>query len=105
MKKFIIAVGLGLMAGSLYAACNGPFCWDDQGAYVGGTINDGNGTGTAIKTRAQIQAATPRAAGQEVWCTDCNSFNGGTGMLCISTGTTVYGYMAVSTATAVSGCK
>lgn len=90
MKKLLIAVGLGLLAGSLYAACNGPFCWDDTGAYIGGVLNDGNGGGTPNLTSAQVTGACPRAKGQEVFCTNC-SFNSGVGVLCISTGTTCNG--------------
>lgn len=88
IKKSVIAVGIGLISGSLYAACMGPFCWDDQGAYIGGTIVDGNGTGTPSLTKALMNAATPRATGQEIFCSDCT-----TAALCVSSGTSRGAYV------------
>lgn len=107
MKKLMYVIGLGLISGSLWASCMGPFCWDDQGAYVAGTIQDGNGSGIPSLTAAQVAAAKPRAVGQEVWCSNCTSFNGGIGMPCISTETTTSNnaYIAESSGTAVSACK
>lgn len=90
MKKMYIVLGLAAIAGSVYAACMGPFCYDDRGAYVAGTIQDGNGSGMPSLTVAQEQSACPRAAGQEIFCSNCSA-NGGLGTVCISTGTTCVG--------------
>ncbi len=71
MKKLILALGLGLMTGTLYAACVGPFCWDDSGISIGGNLYDGNGLVLPSNTKANILAAAPKAKGQLVMCTDC----------------------------------
>lgn len=111
MRKLVYAIGLGLILGSsarlVQAACvlGGAFCADDTGQYVGGILQDGNGSGLPSRTVAQLQATTPRVAGQEVWCSNCNSINGGAGAICVSTGTTLYGYMIISSATATGSCK
>lgn len=94
MKKLMFAVGLGLISGSLYAACMGPFCWDDQGAYIGGVIQDGNGQGVPTHTGLYIDTTVPRATAQEVVCSSCAS--NGTNSLCISTATTIHGYVFVA---------
>lgn len=87
MKKLMFAIGLGLMSGSVWASCMGPFCWDDRGAYVNGVVKDGNGDAHPSKTKAQIATSTPTVVGQVVYCSDCAAA-GGAGTLCISTATT-----------------
>jgi hypothetical protein len=106
MKK-VLVIGLLFVAGVAGASCMGPYCWDDQGAYMAGTIQDGNGSGLPNLTAAQVLAAKPRALGQEVWCTNCGAFNGGAGMVCVSTETTTSSnaYIAESSGTAVTACK
>lgn len=71
MKKLLVILGLGLISGSLYAACTGPFCYDDTGASVNGNLMDGNGYVMPSATKAVILAAAPKAKGQLVMCTDC----------------------------------
>ncbi len=74
MKKLVIAIGLGLMAGSAYAACIGgdALCYGDGKVTINGVYYiDGNGQGGLVKTIAQINASTPTVAGQEVKCSDC----------------------------------
>lgn len=104
MKKLMFAVSLGLISGSLYAACLGPFCYDDQGAYIGGTINDGNGVGVPSATAVVISSMTPRSKGQVIFCNNCTNANAGKGVLCVSTGTTQGAYVAVSSGTTVTNC-
>lgn len=105
MKKLMFAIGLGLLSGSVYASCVGPYCWDDTGATIYSSYTDSNGAGMPNVTTAAINAQTPKAKGQEVFCTDCTAFNGGKGSLCVSTGTTVGSYMVISSGTAIAGCK
>lgn len=97
MKKFVMVIGFGLMAGSLYAACMGPFCWDDRGASVGGVLQDGNGSALPSKTRSQISLNAPTIAGQEVYCSDCIQ-----SAVCISSGTGIGAYVVVG-GTATTG--
>ncbi len=105
MKKLLIVVGLALVAGSVYASCMGPFCFDDTGAYIVGILSDGNGSGTINLTVSQINTAAPRAKGQKVFCTNCQTFNTFLGGLCLSTGTVAGSYAQISSATAVSACR
>lgn len=104
MKKLMFAIGLGLISGSVYAACMGPFCYDDQGAYIGGLINDGNGAAVPVASSTTINTVAPRAVGQEIYCNTCIN-NGSTSKIemCVSTGTNVASYVFVSTTTKV--CK
>lgn len=76
----LMAIGLGLISGSLYAACSGPFCYDDTGASIGGNLYDGNGATMPAATKAVILAAAPKAVGQLVRCSDCASAS----TICIS---------------------
>ena len=107
MKKLMLMVGAVLISGSLYAACFGPFCYDDQGAYIGGAIQDGNGSGIPVLSSTSINAIKPRATGQEVMCNTCvnNPADAVNKMaVCISTGTAAIGsYVMQSSASVV--CK
>lgn len=92
MKKLMYAIGLGLISGSVWASCMGPFCWDDRGAYIGtAAIVDGNGTGMPSQTISAINADVPRVVGQQVFCNNCAS-NGGAGTVCVSTATAAQGF-------------
>lgn len=92
MKKMLILIGTLLMAGGVFASCLGPFCWDDKGAYIGGTVFDGNGDGTPSMTIAQSSSTVPTAKGQEIFCSNCAAA-GGAGTLCVSTATAVNSYV------------
>lgn len=106
MKKLMLIVGLSLLGSGLsQAACVGPFCWDDTGASVAGSVENGNGDALPQITKAQALTFKPDVKGQEVWCTDCNKFNGGLGMPCIATATVVASYIAVASGTAVTVCQ
>lgn len=107
MKKLLVAVGLGLISGSLYAACMGPFCYDDTGASIGGLSFDGNGNTVPSLSSATIAGLTPKGKGQLVFCTSCVSGNSQVGALCVSTSTTAGGndFLLLSTATANTQCK
>ena len=76
MKKLMFAVGLGLISGSLWAACMGPYCYDDKGAQVAG------GLGIAGLTKANLATTAPAYTEQMINCTDCTRSN-----VCISSGT------------------
>lgn len=56
-------------------------------------------------TVAQVNASTPTAVGQLVFCSDCTNFNAVKGTVCMSTGTTTGAYIAISSATAVTNCR
>lgn len=105
MKKVVLtalmAVSFCLAVKVTWAACMGPFCWDDQGAYIGGFINDGNGQGIPVLSSSTIAGLKPRAIGQEVLCNSCtgSTVNGYT--MCISTSTTAPAYVTVSSVTRV----
>jgi hypothetical protein len=106
MKKIMLTVGLSLLTGSLWAACMGPFCYDDSGASIGGLSFDGAGSGLPNASSATIVANTPKAKGVQVFCTTCVAANTLKGVVCISTGTTassweVYG----STLTSPTACQ
>ncbi len=87
MKKLMLAVGLGLISGSLYAACVGTYCYDDSGISGVNANLVVNGTlGLVSMTKAQIATSTPTIKGL-VYCSDCAAA-GGSGTVCIATSTT-----------------
>ncbi len=104
MKKIMYIVGLGLLSGSLWAACMGPFCYDDTGASIAGLPVNGNGVGVPSVSSTTLNAITPYI-GQMAFCNNCVNFNGSKGGLCVSTGTAVGSMIAVSSATALTVCK
>lgn len=94
MKKLWAVVMLLGFATGAYASCFGPFCWDDTGPYINGTV------AMQSYTLAQIQALSVRSAGVEVYCSDCKGA-GNKGTVCISTGTGAYAF-SLSTGTQCS---
>lgn len=96
---FALAVGLGLLSGSVYAACMGPYCYDDTGATIAGFPHNGTGVGLpSISTNTL--ASSPNYVGRLVLCNTCALIGGGTGTVaCIST-TTTTGYMVHVSSTA-----
>lgn len=61
MKKLLIAVGLGLLSGSLWAACHGPFCYDDSGtSSISGNVAI---AGTLTIGIVDVTLSTPTATG------------------------------------------
>lgn len=90
MKKLMFAIGLGLISGSVYAACLGgdALCYGDGKVTINSLLYvDGNGVMGVKKTVAQINASTATYAGQKVICTDCTvAYN-----TCISTSTAAPG--------------
>lgn len=83
MRKFLVVGSIvGMLAGQSMAACMGPFCWDDKGAYINGNILNGNGAALPSKTSTQINAITPDGAGQRVYCSNCTR-----SYVCVSSGT------------------
>lgn len=92
MKKLMFAVGISLItAGSAMAACMGPFCWDENGAYINGLLSDGKGTGLMSFTLAQMNAQAPTAVGQIIFVSDATQHK-----LCVSTGTAAGAYVSVA---------
>ncbi len=104
MKKLMFAIGLVLIASGAYAACMGPFCYDDTGASIGGYSFDGNGLVIPSLSSTTIVGLTPKAVGQLVYCNSCTT-NGGTAgkVICYSTGTAVGAF--VVNASTVPACK
>lgn len=83
MKKLLIAVGLGLISGSLWAACMGPYCYDDSGAAINANV------AMQSYTVTQLSTLSFRSAGVEVFCSNCGG-GGNAGTVCVSTGTGNY---------------
>ena len=101
MLGAIFAFGI---AGLVYASCVGPYCWDESGAYIGGVINDGNGSGLPTASSTTINSINARAVGQEIYCNTCvNNSSTNSIELCVSTSTNKVGYVFVSSTTKV--CK
>lgn len=84
-------VGLLFVANIAGAACMGPFCWDDRGAYIHGRTTDGNGDSLVSFTAALSNTATPTNAGQIVYCSDCTISK-----VCVSSGTGRGAYVVAS---------
>lgn len=82
MKKLLIGLVLLATAGISYAACNGPFCWDDTGGTIQSKVQLGGPLGILSQTSAQIVALTPGTTGQMYFCSDCTKRD----MVCVSTG-------------------
>lgn len=90
MKKLMLAIGVGLMSGSLYAACIGPYCYDDKGASINANIALQNYT-VAVATSMAFPTGT------EVFVTNAVG-GGGAGTICVSTANVV-GSLVLSTGT------
>ncbi len=99
MKKLIARGALGLLTGSLWAACMGPFCYDDVGASISGLIVDGNGAAMPTMSSTTISGVTPRGVGQQIMCTTCA--NGGVGAqgVCVDTATNKNAWVMASSST------
>lgn len=100
MKKVLLGVlGLGFLAGGLvYAACMGPFCWDDTGAAVTARLTVNGMGGCGPFTLAQTTNTIAVQKGQCAFCTDCIA-GGGAGTVCIATGTANSNQFVLSTGT------
>lgn len=85
MRKLGIAglIGSLFLSSTLYAACVGPFCWDDVQAYVNGFVVRGEGVQIPGKTKAAITTSTAPYTNLLVVCTDCATAN----VICVSTST------------------
>ncbi len=86
MNKKLL-VGLLFAAGVAGAACIGPFCWDENGAYVNGLTVDGTGHEITSMTLATMNSTSPRKAGMLIRVSD-----GVQSKLCISSGTLAGAY-------------
>lgn len=97
MKNMLgLTLGLVMLAGSVYAACFGPFCYDDVSAQINAaTLHQGD-VGLPSKAKATLIAQTPLAAGQMIYCNDCTS---SLDAVCISTGTGTGAYVKLSSRT------
>ncbi len=86
MKKLVIAVSLGLISGSLWAACVGPYCYDgsDNGS-MNGVIS--SQSGPVVLSSTTINVTTAPRAGTIVGCNTCVAYTGSTSSfhICIST--------------------
>ncbi len=91
MKKLLVAVLSLCLASSVYAACYGPFCYDDRYATVSMAV------GIQGITAATFPTINPPATGLLYYCTDCTST-----LLVISTGTTKGAFAAVSVSTSAT---
>lgn len=101
-------IGLLFVAGNAKAACvlGTALCADDRGnVSIAGFLQNGNGSALPSVKKANINTTTPNVVGMEIFCPDCTNFNGALGQICVSTASTPGGYMAVSSATAVTACQ
>ena len=113
MKKLyvVLALSLAICSDKAYAACMGPFCWDDTGfsikatgtidgvtTFTAGTVNSA-GVGLQSRTLAQINQITPTAGkGEMLYCSDC-----ATAAVCVSSGTGKGGYTVITSTTTHCG--
>ncbi len=95
MKKLVI--GLMLLAGSSYAACNGPYCWDESTAYTDPRVPFKPAVLTLQgATTTQMLTLVPATAGELRYCSSgCET----TGMVCLSTGTGIGAWVHISSKT------
>lgn len=107
MKKIMYVIGLSLIASSVWAACMGPYCFDDTGASIGGNAYNGLGSAMPSMTKANVAVSSPTAKGQLIFCSDCLNFNSGRGTICVSTAsaTSQNSYVAISSAVATTACQ
>jgi|ERR1051326_6140261 hypothetical protein len=99
MKKLMYTIGLGLLSGSLWAACMGPYCYDDRGATIGGLVADGNGVANPIKSSTTIAGITPTVAGQLILCNTCVNAGRDKMGVCVSTAANNTSWVLVSSTT------
>lgn len=100
MKKLMYVIGLGLISGSVWATCLGPFCYDQTGAAISGIgyIN-GNGFTMPNASSTTISGIVPLQVGQIITCTTCANGAGGTFGLCVSSATNSSAWVLVSSPT------
>lgn len=86
MRRMLMLLGAMALAGGAYAACTGPYCYDDQGAYVTSQSLYVNTlkAGLESATTTQMAAKAPNYTAQLLYCS-AGCVNAGT--VCISTGT------------------
>lgn len=81
MKKVLYVLGLGLISGSLYAACFGPFCYTDTGASINAN--------TALQSYTlAVATSTAFPIGTQVFVSNAAG-GGGAGTVCVSTANVV----------------
>src|SRR5579871_3234143 len=100
MKKVMYAALIAsAVAVGAYAACMGPFCYDDTGATVAGLRVDGNGMGMPSASSTTINGISPKVVGQEIVCTTC--VNAGTNRygVCVDTAANSGGWVMISSTT------
>ena len=99
MKKLVIAAASLLLAGGLWAACMGPFCWDDTGASVAGLRADGNGLAMPVMSSTTINGIKPVGTGQEILCNTCSNAGSSQFGVCIDTATNAGAWVLLSSTT------
>lgn len=105
MKKILYLVGLVALASGIgMAACMGPFCYDDTGAYVNGQPMNGNGIGIPVLSSTSISNLGGVYVGQTVICNTCANTSGSYA-LCIATATTGVKFIITGSTNAVTQCK
>lgn len=85
MKRLVGSIfGLMLLSGIGYAACVGPYCWDESGAYVNGKTNVGGPSAPGMYSSSEIRSLSVSTTGfYVIACHNCARNN-----ICFSTGTT-----------------
>ena len=79
----------------MYAACVGPYCYDDTGASINASFSVNSLKNKGSLTAAQISVLAGESKGTAtVACSDCVN-----GMVCVSTGTGVGAYVQVRSTT------
>lgn len=95
LMSLVVLVGL---SGAAYSACYGPFCYDDTGVSIKGTVASEGAIGLPSKTKAQLLTETPRDINYLFGCSDC-SVGTGWDNICVSTGTGQGAWVHVSSKT------
>ncbi len=103
MKKLMFAIGLGLISGSVYASCFGPFCWTDSDTTINGRSVNDKGTGLAVATGGTIYEQTV-PVGTVVVCSSCSNVAGGYAV-CVATANVRASFIVFNTTANVVSCK
>jgi hypothetical protein len=99
-------LGAMSLAGGVYAACVGPYCYDDVNATIEKklitTWSAPNAISLPSATTTQIAARTPKAAGELVLCTSgCAQ----AGAVCISTGPSAGAWLVFNSSLSTAGIE
>lgn len=99
MKRKFMALGMLFITGSLYAACFGPYCYDDKSAYIYNQVVNGRGAGMPTASSTTINASVADQSGQEILCTTCVNAGQQQQGVCVSTAASSSAWVLISSTT------